>query len=66
MRMEGKSSTLTLQLTKCMGCGEEFSSYNELVDHVITAHNVTCQVCGAHLISKRELLYHNKIKHGLS
>lgn len=63
--MEGKSGTLTPQLTKCPGCGEIFSSYDELIDHVVTAHNVTCQVCGEKLNTKRDLLQHNRVKHGI-
>jgi transcription elongation factor Elf1 len=63
--MEGKSGTLTPQLTKCPGCGEEFCSYNELIDHVVVAHNITCQVCGEKLNSKRDLLAHNREKHGI-
>lgn len=63
--MQGKSGTLTPQLAKCPGCGEEFTSYDEFIDHVVMAHNATCQICGAHLTSKRELLEHNKEKHGV-
>lgn len=63
--MAGESGAATPQLAKCMGCGEAFGSYGELVDHVVVAHNVTCQVCGERLSSKRELLLHNKERHGL-
>ncbi|NLF87689.1 hypothetical protein GX563_02575 [Candidatus Bathyarchaeota archaeon] len=53
-------------MTKCPGCGKEFSSYSELIDHVVEAHEATCQVCGARLGSRHELLLHNKEKHGIS
>jgi hypothetical protein len=64
--MEGKIGTLTPQLTKCPGCGEELSSYDEFINHIVKAHNASCQVCGAHLTSKRELLVHNREKHDIS
>lgn len=63
--MTEKSGTVTPQLTKCPGCGEEFSTYDEFIDHVVVAHNATCQVCGEHLTSKREMLLHNKERHSL-
>jgi hypothetical protein len=63
--MTQRSGTVKPQLNKCPGCGEEFSSYNEFIDHVVVAHNITCQVCGEKLNSKRDLLAHNKAKHGM-
>jgi hypothetical protein len=63
--MEHKRGAVTLRLTKCLGCGEEFSSYDEFIDHVVVAHNVTCQVCGEGLNSKRDLLQHNRERHGI-
>jgi|GEM_PF-2363465 len=64
--MERESGAVAPQLTKCPGCGKEFSSYSELIDHVVEAHEATCQVCGARLGSRHELLLHNKEKHGIS
>ncbi len=54
------------QLTKCPGCGAQFDSYDQMISHVVKAHDITCQVCGAKLDSKQELLVHNKENHGLS
>lgn len=53
------------ELTKCPGCGARFASYDQLIDHVVKAHDITCQVCGAKLGSKEELLRHNKEIHGI-
>jgi len=53
------------ELTKCPSCGAQFDTYDQLIDHVVKAHNITCQVCGAKLNSKEELLKHNKEKHGI-
>lgn len=53
------------ELTKCPGCGAQFDIYDHLIDHVVKVHNITCQVCGAKLNSKTELLQHNKEKHGI-
>ncbi len=52
-------------LTKCPGCGAQFDTYDQLIDHVAKAHDTTCQVCGAKLNSKQELLEHNKEAHEL-
>ncbi|XHH10572.1 MAG: C2H2-type zinc finger protein [Candidatus Bathyarchaeia archaeon] len=49
----------------CPGCGAKFDTYNQLIDHVVKAHNSTCQICGAKLNSKEELLKHNREKHGV-
>ena len=49
---------------KCPGCGAEFDSKEELVDHVVEAHESNCQICGAKLNTKEELITHNKEKHG--
>jgi uncharacterized C2H2 Zn-finger protein len=53
------------QLTKCPGCGAQFENYDQLIDHVVKVHDITCQVCGAKLGSKEELLAHNREKHGI-
>jgi len=53
------------ELTKCPGCGAQFATYDQLIKHVVIAHNATCQVCGAKLLSKEELLEHNKKEHGI-
>jgi len=50
---------------KCTGCGEKFDSYKKLIDHVVEAHESNCQMCGAKLNTKDELLKHNKEKHGI-
>jgi ribosomal protein S27E len=63
--MTEKSYSVAAQLTKCPGCGEEFTSYNELISHIVASHNITCQVCGERLNSKRDLLAHNREKHGM-
>jgi uncharacterized C2H2 Zn-finger protein len=63
--LEDDSGMATPQLTKCPGCGAQFDTYDQLIDHVVEAHNITCQVCGAKLNSKEELLQHNKQKHNL-
>lgn len=51
--------------TRCPGCGVEFDSYDSLIDHVVDAHESNCQMCGAELGTKAELLKHNKEKHGV-
>jgi DNA-directed RNA polymerase subunit RPC12/RpoP len=53
------------EVTKCAGCGAKFDSYDQLMDHVVEAHDSNCQICGAKLNSKEELIEHNKIKHGM-
>jgi transcription elongation factor Elf1 len=53
------------EITKCPGCGAEFETYDQLIDHLVERHNSTCQVCGAKLSSKEELIQHNKQKHGM-
>jgi uncharacterized C2H2 Zn-finger protein len=53
------------ELTKCPGCGAEFDSKEELINHVVEKHDSTCQICGAKLNSKEELIAHNKEKHGI-
>jgi uncharacterized C2H2 Zn-finger protein len=30
---------------KCPGCGAEFNSKDELIDHVVERHDTTCQMC---------------------
>ncbi len=50
------------ELTECPGCGAQFDTYDQLIDHVVKAHNI---ICGAKLNSKEELLQHNKEKHGI-
>lgn len=50
---------------RCPGCGAEFESYDVLIDHVVQAHESNCQICGAELAIKAELLNHNKEKHGM-
>jgi hypothetical protein len=50
---------------KCPGCGAEYDTYDELIDHVVEAHDSNCQMCGAELTSKEELLKHNKEIHGV-
>ncbi|HLN45151.1 MAG TPA: C2H2-type zinc finger protein [Candidatus Sulfotelmatobacter sp.] len=52
------------QPTKCPGCGAQFQTYDQLIDHIVAKHNITCQVCGAKVNSKEELIRHNKGKHG--
>jgi uncharacterized C2H2 Zn-finger protein len=53
------------EITKCPGCGAKFDSQNNLIDHVVKAHDSNCQICGAELDSKEDLLKHNKEKHGM-
>jgi hypothetical protein len=50
---------------RCPGCGAEFASYDMLIDHVVLMHESNCQMCGAELSTKAELLSHNKEKHGI-
>ena len=50
---------------KCPGCGEEFGSYDELIDHVVETHDSNCQMCGAELDTKEELLKHNREEHSV-
>lgn len=50
---------------KCPGCGAAFESYDSLIDHVVKVHDSNCQMCGANLTSKVELLKHNKEQHGV-
>lgn len=50
---------------KCPGCGATFESYDLLIDHVVVAHDSNCQMCGAELATKEELLIHNKEIHGV-
>ncbi len=48
---------------KCPGCGAEFNSKDELIDHVVERHDTTCQMCGAKFNTKEELVKHNKEVH---
>jgi hypothetical protein len=47
------------------GMRSTISTYDQLIDHLVEAHNATCQVCGTKLRNKEELLQHNKEKHGI-
>ena len=53
------------EVMKCPGCGAGFDSYDSLLDHVVATHDSNCQMCGAELGSKAELLQHNKEEHGV-
>jgi transcription elongation factor Elf1 len=50
---------------KCPGCGAEFESYDELIDHVVEKHEANCQICGAKTLTREELIKHNKEVHGV-
>lgn len=54
-----------LSIMKCPGCGAKFDSQDELIGHVVEAHDSNCQICGAELDTKEDLLKHNKEKHGM-
>ncbi len=56
---------LMAQLTKCPGCGAQFQTKEELIDHVVDVHSANCQICGAKTRTKEELLRHNKEVHGI-
>ena len=53
------------EIEKCPGCSALFDSYEKLIDHVVEIHESNCQMCGAELNSKGELLKHNTEKHGI-
>jgi uncharacterized C2H2 Zn-finger protein len=50
---------------KCPGCGAKFDSYEKVIDHVVKVHESNCQICGAKLNTKEDLLKHNRGKHGI-
>ena len=60
-----KGGDVVSEVMKCPGCGAGFDSYDSLIDHVVAMHDSNCQMCGAELGSKAELLQHNKEEHGV-
>jgi transcription elongation factor Elf1 len=53
------------KLMKCRGCGAQFQTYDQLIEHVVRVHNATCQICGTQTNSKEELLRHNREVHNV-